>query len=229
MNDATEHGLRCEVRETGSNPDCAVIWLHGLGADGNDFVPIVPQLRRSARHSIRFLFPHAPVRPVTINGGMRMRAWYDILGVEIAHKQDRPGIQDSVRRVGGLIDETMRFGIPPERIVLGGFSQGGAIALRTGLAFGRRLAGIAALSCYLLDGEQLESWSAGHRDQVPVFMAHGTLDPVVPVGLGEQAARRLQQAGCQVSWRTWPMPHSVCAEEVEALDRWLSERLEPAT
>lgn len=209
------------IRETGAEPTHAVIWLHGLGADGHDFEPIVPHLRAAARRPVRFVFPHAPVRPVTINGGMAMRAWYDILGMSIDRDQDEAGILGSVASVHALIDEQVESGIEAGNIVLAGFSQGGAIALRTGLARAEALAGVMALSCYLLQADRLESWSQPASARVPVFMAHGEHDPIVPLALGRQAADRLEAAGYSVEWHSYPMPHSVSPEEIQAIDAWL--------
>lgn len=217
------NNLECVVRETGPQPDACVIWLHGLGADGHDFEPIVPQLNSTG--AARFVFPHAPVRPVTINGGMRMRAWYDILELSIDRNADRAGIDQSVEQVNALIDAEIERGFRPGRIVLAGFSQGGAIALRCGLARNDRLAGIVALSCYLLDGSELDQWLAPANRAQSVLMAHGEQDPVVPMALGRNAADKLQQAGLEVAWHSWPMPHAVCPEEVVVIDRWLKERL----
>lgn len=212
------------VVETGSNPTHAVVWLHGLGADGHDFEPIVPQLNSAAQRAVRFVFPHAPVRPVTVNGGMAMRAWYDILGMDIDRDQDAAGIQQSLALVDELIDEQIAQGIPASQIILAGFSQGGAIALRCGLARRTPLAGVVALSCYLLDASQLAHWASPAAGQTPVFMGHGDHDPIVPLSLGSAAARQLQAAGYPVDWQTWPMPHSVCMEEIQAIDRWMNER-----
>ncbi len=223
MNDIAREKLECAVRETGPAPQYAVIWLHGLGADGHDFEPIVPHLSVGSAQSVRFVFPHAPVRPVTVNGGMAMRAWYDILGLEIDRNQDRAGIMASVAATDRLIDEQLELGIAPERLVLAGFSQGGAIALRCGLARRERLGGVMALSTYLLESDTLEDWAGESAREVPVFMGHGTQDPIVPVGLGQSSASRLDEAGFQVEWHTWPMPHAVCAEEIAAIDQWLGE------
>ncbi len=211
------------MRETGPDPQHAVIWLHGLGADGHDFEPIVPHIRAASARPVRFVFPHAPVRPVTINGGMAMRAWYDILGMSIDRDQDQAGIAASVAAVNGLIDEQLACGIDAAKLVLAGFSQGGAIALRCGLARPVPLAGIMALSCYLLEGSSMDQWAAPASTAVPVFMAHGEQDPVVPIGLGQSAARSLAQAGYRVDFHTWPMPHSVCPEEIQAMDAWLAK------
>ena len=209
------------IQETGPNPAHAVIWLHGLGADGHDFVPIVPHLTAASARPVRFVFPHAPVRPVTVNGGMAMRAWYDIMGLAIDRDQDRDGIAASLAAVNALIDQQLASGIAPGRLVLAGFSQGGAIALRCGLARADGLAGIVALSCYLLQADQLEQWLAAPSARPPVFIAHGQQDPVVPLALGQSAAQRLQESGLAVDWRAYPMPHSVAPDEIRDLDRWL--------
>ncbi len=210
--------------ETGDAPQHAVIWLHGLGADGHDFEPIVPQLASASRRPVRFVFPHAPVRSVTINGGMAMRAWYDILGVDIDRDQDMAGIRASVQAVDGLLDEQVADGIAPGNIVLAGFSQGGAIALRCGLARSEPLAGLIGLSTYLVEADGLADWAGESAGKLPLFIGHGSQDPIVPVGLGEASARRLRSAGFEVEWQTWPMPHAVCAEEVQAIDDWLEKR-----
>lgn len=224
MNDSSDSKLESVILDTGENPRHAVVWLHGLGADGHDFEPIVPQLTAASRRSVRFIFPHAPVRPVTINGGMAMRAWYDILGVDIDRDQDMDGILASVRLVDALLDEQVAAGVPPENLVLAGFSQGGAIALRCGLARRETLGGLIGLSTYLVDAAGLEHWSATPAGALPILMGHGSQDPIVPVGLGEASAKRLREAGFDVSWQTWPMPHAVCAEEVAAIDEWLEQR-----
>ncbi len=213
--------------ETGPNPPWAVIWLHGLGADGHDFEPIVPELVDEAWPAIRFVFPHAPVRAVTINGGMRMRAWYDILGLEIAQRQDERGVRESIAFVQGLIARENARGVPSERIVIAGFSQGGAIALASGLRHPERLAGVVALSTYLPIAES----SAGERSEanraLPIFMAHGSLDPVVGHALGQMSRSYLEQLGYAVQWHSYSMPHSVNAEEIADLARWLGERFAP--
>ncbi len=216
--------LECVVTETGPDPDHAVIWLHGLGADGNDFAPIVPQLRCAQTRAVRFVFPHAPVRPVTVNGGMRMRAWYDIMGFEIARDQDSEGIADSLRQVEQLIRHEIERGIAPDKLLLAGFSQGGAVALRLALGREQQLAGAVALSCYLLEGATLGDWLTPAGRNTPVFMSHGTHDPIVPVALGRDAAQKLAEQRVQVAWSEWPMQHAVCPEEVEALDRWIDDR-----
>lgn len=216
------------MTETGPDPDASIIWLHGLGADGHDFEPIVPQLRRTASRPVRFVFPHAPVRPVTVNGGMEMRAWYDILGMDIARDQDAEGIADSIARVQQLIDDERRRGVPAERIVLAGFSQGGAIALRCGLAQAETLGGVIALSCYLLEADRFGEWSTEAGRKAPVFMGHGSVDPVVPMALGRHAAGTLAAADVDVQWQAWMMAHGVHPDEVTAIDGWLDARLQPS-
>jgi phospholipase/carboxylesterase len=224
MTESDKQTLECVVKETGPQPDHAVIWLHGLGADGHDFVPIVPHLQSAQSRPVRFVFPHAPVRPVTVNGGMAMRAWYDILGVSIDRDQDEAGILASVAAVQRLIQAQIADGFSADRIVLAGFSQGGAIALRAGLANDTPLAGIIALSCYLLQADGLASWASSTSTSVPIFMAHGRQDPVVPMALGQSAFERLTAAGYRVDWQDYPMPHSVSPEEIQAIDHWLGQR-----
>jgi phospholipase/carboxylesterase len=205
---------------TGQAPSLAVLWLHGLGADGRDFEPIVPELRLPI--PVRFIFPHAPVRPVTINGGMAMRAWYDILGFSRTAAEDAAGIRASAAAVTELIDREVERGIPTERIVLAGFSQGGAVALHTALREPRALGGVMALSTYLplagLVAAERSSANAG----LPIFMAHGTADNVLPLSLGESSRRALEALGYAVEWHSYPMAHSVCLEEISAIAAWLS-------
>ncbi len=222
MNDPDQE-LEYIVHDTGPDPSHAVIWLHGLGADGHDFEPIVPQLTSASRRPIRFIFPHAPVRPVTINGGMAMRAWYDILGMEIDRDQDQDGIAASLAAVDRLLDQQIEAGISADSIVLAGFSQGGAIAMRCGLARSRPLAGIIGLSCYLLDGRRLNEWMSPAASSMPIFMGHGDQDPIVPVSLGQASAEALTGAGLDVRWLTWPMAHSVNLDEIRAIDQWLED------
>ena len=221
--------LECVEQETGPAPAWTVLWLHGLGADGHDFAPIVPELVRPQWPALRFVFPHAPVRPVTINGGMRMRAWYDIVGMDFATRADAAGIEESVAQVEALVAREVERGTPASRIVLAGFSQGGAIALATGLRRQVPLAGLVALSTYLpgLGGADAPQATAAARAQ-PVFMAHGTFDPVVPVFAGQASAQALQADGLRVEWRTYPIAHQVCAEEIHDLGDWLSARFSAA-
>jgi phospholipase/carboxylesterase len=205
---------------TGQAPQLSVLWLHGLGADGHDFEPIVPELKLGI--PVRFVFPHAPVRPVTINGGMAMRAWYDILGFDRRSQEDAAGIRASAAAVTLLIDREIERGMSSDRIVLAGFSQGGAIALHTALREPRPLAGVLALSTYL----PLASTLAGERSAanagIPIFMAHGTGDSVLPLALAESSRRALQALGYGVDWHSYSMAHSVCLEEINAIGAWLT-------
>ena len=210
---------------TGPEPTAAVIWLHGLGADGYDFEPLVPQLSWPGAPAIRFVFPHAPTRPVTVNGGMKMRAWYDIVSLTSGRDHDQKGIAESVNQAAALISRERHRGIAAERIIIAGFSQGGAIALQLALRYPERLAGLIALSTYLLLEHRLEHDANEINRDIPVFVGHGTLDPMVPCQLGVAAARRLQQMGHPVDWHSYPMPHAVCPEEIADLTGWLRDRL----
>jgi phospholipase/carboxylesterase len=202
---------------TGAEPKGTVIWMHGLGADGWDFVPIVRELPLPEDLQLRFIFPHAPVRPVTINNGHEMRAWYDIKMNDISRVPDEAGIRESQASIEALIAREEKRGVSADRIVLAGFSQGGAIALQAGLRHRERLAGIVALSTYLPLEDSLDREAAAANKRTPIFMAHGTQDQVIPVQLAEASKRALEQRGYDIAWRAWPMPHSVCAEEVEEL------------
>ena len=211
--------------ETAPNPQYSIVWLHGLGADGNDFAPIVPELVTPGWPALRFVFPHAPVRPVTINGGMPMRAWYDIVGFDLHARQDEAGIRASIAATQALIARENARGVPDERIVLAGFSQGGAIALAGGLRHPRRLAGIVALSTYLVLGDSLADERSAANAATPVFQAHGTLDPVVVPPRGADAHARLKALGYAVDWHTYPMAHAVCPQEIADLRHWLGQRI----
>jgi phospholipase/carboxylesterase len=211
--------------ETAADPRCSIIWLHGLGADGNDFAPIVPELVAPHWPALRFVFPHAPVRPVTVNGGMPMRAWYDIAGTAIADRQDADGIRASIAEVDALIAREIERGVPASRIVLAGFSQGGAIALAGGLRHAESLAGIVALSTYLPLHEQLAAERSDANAGVPIFQAHGSADPVVPPALGRMSRDWLAALGYRVDWHEYPMAHQVCAEEIADLRNWLDNRM----
>ncbi len=203
----------------------SVIWLHGLGADGGDFVPLVPELRLPDSVAARFIFPHAPVRPVTINGGMPMRAWYDILSLSRSDQQDETGIRASAALVQELIEREAASGIPRNRIVLAGFSQGGAIALHAGLRQTEPLAGILALSTYLpLHSHIVGELSAAGRI-TPILMCHGLYDNVLPLAMGSASRDGLRQLGCKVEWRDYPMQHEVCAAEIGEISTWLRARL----
>ena len=211
--------------ETAANPTHSIIWLHGLGADGNDFAPIVPELVAKDWPALRFVFPHAPVQPVTINNGMSMRSWYDIIGFDPQSRQDEAGVRASVAAVDALIAREHERGVPDERIVLAGFSQGGAIALAAGLCHAQELAGIVALSTYLPISEAIARERHAANAATPIFWGHGSADPVVVMQRGIDSRDRLQALGYQVDWHTYPMPHAVCAEEIADLRRWLGARL----
>lgn len=210
--------------ETGPAPRWSVLWLHGLGADGHDFEPIVPELVEDGWPPVRFVFPHAPVRAVTINGGVRMRAWYDILGLEIAQRQDEIGVRESIRFVQDLVARENARGVPSERIVIAGFSQGGAIALAAAIRHPQRLAGVVALSTYLPIAESSAAERSAANQALPIFMGHGSLDPVVGHALGLMSCNYLEQMGYAVEWHSYSMPHSVNAEEIADLARWLTQR-----
>jgi phospholipase/carboxylesterase len=207
--------------ETAPKPTAAVIWLHGLGADGHDFESVVPQLVQRGERAWRFVFPHAPVRAVTLNGGMRMRAWYDIKGLDRNAVQDVAGFQDSDRKVRELIDREVARGIPESRIVLAGFSQGGAVSLYMISRLPGKLAGVMALSCYVpMQG----SFSAERRqanDATPIFMAHGQADATLPMLLGSNSRDFLRKHGYKVEWHEYPMAHNVCPEEVGDIREFL--------
>ncbi len=221
----TEDNLEFVERVIGSEPRHAVIWLHGLGADGYDFEPLVPELNLPADKPVRFLFPHAPRQPVTINGGMVMRAWYDITGTEMVRHEDDAGIRRSAAAVRNLIANENARGIPTDRIILAGFSQGGAIALHTGLRHPESLAGILALSTYLPLSAQLEAEAHAANRATPIFMAHGLYDPVIPLILAESSRTRLQEAGYSVQWHSYPMPHAVSPQEIRDISHWFRDRL----
>jgi phospholipase/carboxylesterase len=212
--------------ETAPGPSASVIWLHGLGADGNDFVPIVTELRLPPAAAVRFVFPHAPVRPVTINNGMRMRAWYDIAAADLNNRADIAGVRQSQGEVEALIAREESRGVPAKRIVLAGFSQGGAIALYAGLRHAERLAGILALSTYLVQADKLPAEAAAANRDVPIFMAHGSADPVVRFEWGLASRRALEANGNPVEWHEYPVEHSVCLEEVRSIGLWLARVLQ---
>ncbi|MCF8161324.1 MAG: carboxylesterase [Polaromonas sp.] len=213
--------------ETAPQPSAAVIWLHGLGADGNDFAGLVPELDLSGCPAIRFIFPHAPSIPVTVNGGYVMPAWYDILGTDLVSRQDAAGIRASGKAVEALIEREMARGIPAGRIVLAGFSQGCAMALHTGLRFSRSLAGIMALSGYLPLAEHLTAERSAANAHTPIFMAHGSQDPVVVPARGEASRDLLSRLGYPVQWHSYPMPHSLHPREVADIAIFLRQVLAP--
>ncbi len=213
------------IIEPGSDASASVIWLHGLGADAHDFEPIVPELGDELRSCVRFVFPFAPHRPVTINGGMVMRAWYDVSDTDLARRADEKGVRESGDILSAMVDVEVQNGIPTDRVVLAGFSQGGAIALHTGLRFPQPLAGILALSAYLPLREPTRQEATDANRKVPIFMAHGSQDPVIPLSTSETSRKFLTDLGYVVECHTYPMPHSVCAEEVRDIRDWLSRIL----
>jgi phospholipase/carboxylesterase len=214
--------------ETGPNPTATVIVLHGLGADGNDFVPVASELDLAAVGPVRFVFPHAPVMPVTINNGYRMRAWYDILGTDLVRREDENGLRASLAAVEAVLAREKERGIPAHRIVLAGFSQGCAMALLTGLRHRERLAGIVGMSGYLPLAATTAAERADANATTPVFLAHGTHDNVVPLARGKASADALRALGYPVDWHEYPMAHSVCMEEIQDLNAWLLKVLAKA-
>ena len=208
---------------TGPDPVGSVIWMHGLGADGWDFVPIVRELPLPEGFAIRFLFPHARARPVTINNGHVMRAWYDIAMNDIARLPDEKGIRESQAEIERLIARERARGVPSERIVLAGFSQGGAMALHAGLRHAERLGGILALSCYLVLEDSFDREAASANKLTPILMAHGTEDPIIPLQLAEASRTALENRGYRIDWHAYPMPHSVCGEEVVVIAEFLTD------
>jgi len=215
------------VIETGVHaPDAAVIWLHGLGADGHDFEPIIPELRLDPGINIRFVFPHAPMMPVTINQGFVMRAWFDIRTADIGAEVDEKGIRAAAELVNDLIDTEIDSGIAPERVVLAGFSQGGAIVLQAGLRYQKQLGGIIAMSAFLPMADSLENEKSDANAAIPILLAHGSEDPVVPVDLAYRAQKELEREGYVVEWHEYKgMAHSVSEQEIFHLAEWLEQRL----
>jgi phospholipase/carboxylesterase len=213
--------LECVTVETGRSPTHTVIWMHGLGADGHDFEPLVPQLLDASLPPLRFVFPHAPIRPVTINNGYPMRAWYDIIGIDRRSAEDFKGIGESAEAIGGLIHREHARGIASDHMLLAGFSQGGAMALHFAVRHPDAFAGIIALSSYLPLARELNGTRAAANQATPIFMAHGTQDSVVPFDLGEESRRLLQGAGYSIEWHAYPMPHSLCEPEVADLRTFL--------
>jgi phospholipase/carboxylesterase len=204
-----------ELNPPGGQVQASIIWLHGLGADANDFVSVVSQFQWADQRRVRFIFPNAPMRAITVNGGMKMRGWYDIAGFEIAQKEDLIGVRASQAALHQLIDQEIQRGVPAHRIILAGFSQGAAMSLYTGLRYPERLGGIIALSGYLLFSTQLIHERHLANQTLPIFIAHGLLDPVVPMALGQACQQQLAHLGYGVNWHTYPMPHSVLPEEIE--------------
>jgi phospholipase/carboxylesterase len=223
LNDHSLKALETVSVETGANPTFSVIWMHGLGADGHDFEPLVPELLDEAMPAMRFVFPHAPVRPVTINNGYQMRAWYDIIGIDRRSTEDFKGIGQSADAIGGLIHREHARGVSSERIALAGFSQGGAMALHLATRHPDKFAGVIALSCYLPLSRDLDKVRNTANLSTPIFMAHGTQDPVVPFALGAESRTLLEQAGYSVEWHEYPMPHALCEPEVADLRAFLTK------
>lgn len=201
----------------------SVIWLHGLGADGNDFASIVPQLRIPEYMPIRFIFPHAPAMPVTINQGYKMPAWFDIYDIDLSSRADKEGVKRSTAEIHKLIDHEVQRGIPSDHIILAGFSQGSVIAFYSGLTYPSPLAGIVALSGLLPHAEELIASASPANQQIPIFIAHGTMDNIVPIKLGELSYQALVAAGYEVSWHTYPMAHSVCMEEISDISGFIQK------
>lgn len=220
----TDKLLPAVVIEPEQAATASVIWLHGLGADGHDFESIVPELGLDGA-PVRFIFPHAPERAVTVNMGYVMRAWYDITSPDLSQGQDEAGTRESESLLHTWIEHELKEGIPAERIILAGFSQGGAIVLHTGLRYPQRLGGIMALSTYLPLADTVADEKHAVNADVPIFMAHGSDDPIIPLAFAEQSRDQLTELGHQVEWHRYPMPHSVCMEEIKAIAGWLRERL----
>ena len=221
--------LPCVEIEPEGRAQCAVIWLHGLGADGHDFEPIVPYLGLPDDLGVRFVFPHAPKRAVTVNMGLIMPAWYDIRDPGLRASEDEAGIRESARRIEALVAREIERGVPSRRIVLAGFSQGGAMALHVALRHPGPLAGAVALSCHLVCAGALGKEAGETARGLPVFMAHGTEDPLVPLEAGLEARDRCLGLGCEVEWRTYPMGHSVDPGEIEEIGAWLGRALSAAS
>lgn len=212
--------------ETAAKPTASVIWLHGLGADGNDFAPIIPDLKIPAALPVRFIFPHAPAIPVTVNGGFVMPAWYDILEMEIDRKIDSTGLLASAERINELIEREYERGIKSDRIVIAGFSQGGAVAYQVALSHPKTLAGLLAMSSYFATAETIDYNSA--NKEIPIQIHHGQFDPVVPEVLGRKASLHLSEKGYKVGYTVYPMEHAVCPEQIDDISKWLLSVLQPA-
>ncbi len=213
-------------KETSARPDSTVIWLHGLGADGNDFAPIVPELRLPETAAIRFIFPHAPAIPVTVNGGYVMPAWYDIMEMQINRRIDSEGLMASARAINGFIDRELDRGIDSRRIIIAGFSQGGAVAYQVVLGHDKPLGGLLAMSTYLATADTLD-YKAVNRE-IPIKVQHGVHDPIVPEDLGRKAVARLIKEGYRVDYQSYPMEHSVCPAQIDDISQWLQGILSTA-
>jgi phospholipase/carboxylesterase len=223
----TSELLECVEINPEKEPAYVVIWLHGLGADGHDFEAIVPELRLPESLPVRYLFPHAPTRPVTINMGMVMRAWYDILEMDVSRKVDVDTIVESSGLLRDLIQRELDAGIPSERILLAGFSQGGAIVLHTALRYEKPLAGLLALSTYLPTVDFLAAERSDANRHIPILMAHGKHDPMIPIINAENTREALTRLGYTIQWHTYPMEHQVCMEEIQAVRNWMLEIMQP--
>lgn len=219
------NSLECVTVETGPNPQACVIWLHGLGADGYDFVPLVKELEQLGIPPTRFIFPHAPKIPVSINGGYVMRAWYDIKHVDLQRQEDEKGVRQSQQTINALIDQQIAVGLSAQKIALAGFSQGGAIVYQTGLRSPHRLAGFIALSTYLPCLDSLDAERSLANTDTPILAAHGTQDNIVPFERGQLAVDTLKKHHHKVQWHTYPMAHSLCGEEVGEIAEFLKEVL----
>lgn len=217
--------LECITLEPAAPANACVIWMHGLGADGNDFVPMVPELGLPRGHAVRFIFPNAPTMAVTINGGYVMRAWYDIVSAELDKRADENGVRTSALAIDALIADQRAKGIASNRIVLAGFSQGGVIALQAGLRYPEKLGGIMALSTYLACAETLATEASSSNRNLPIFMVHGTMDQVIPIALAKRSKSRLETHGYKIDWHEYGMPHSVCAEEIDDIAAFLKRVL----
>ncbi len=224
--DAASLQLETVERQTGDSPRYSIIWLHGLGADGHDFEPIVDEFDFDRLPAIRFIFPHAPMRAVTVNGGYVMRAWYDIVSIDFKPgREEEEGVRLSALQIEALIERENSRGISDSHILLAGFSQGGVVALHTGLRHPQRLAGILALSCYMALTDTLASESSAANRDVPIFMAHGRHDPVIPYDFGKRSAKLLQAQGYALKWHAYDTEHSVCYEELRDIETWLQQVL----
>ncbi len=223
--ESTGDELEVVEGETGADPQASVVWLHGLGADGHDFEPIVPDLALPDGPALRFIFPHAPVRPVTINAGYPMRAWYDIRSIDRSAPQDESGIRASEQAAARLIAREEERGIDAANIVLAGFSQGGGVAINTALRYPRRLAGVIGLSTWVPRIDSLESERNPANNEIPMFLAHGSMDPMVPEEHGKASADRIEALGYPVTWHSYPMMHGVCPEEIVHIREWLAAQL----
>ncbi|WP_333971182.1 alpha/beta hydrolase [Alteromonas mediterranea] len=221
----TQQLLPCVEINPSTAPDACVIWLHGLGDSGHGFAPIVPELKLPDSMAVKFLFPHAPERPITINGGMRMRAWYDIKSLDFESRADLEGVKESAEQVEQLIKAQIESGIKAERIVLAGFSQGGVIALHLAPRFSQKLAGVMALSTYMCEPALLSSEALDVNRETPIMMAHGEQDEVIPVFMGNAAFKTLNECGFKATWQTYTMQHNVCMQELNDISAWLQKLL----